>query len=459
MAKQGITTGTTPDDGNGDNLLAGAVKINSNFDEVYGKVGDGTNLYVGIVSSLVAGTNVSISTSFGQVTISADDQQVGVSTYSDISGIATSAGIATEAVNAGIATYATTAGVSTSVSGNLGIGVTGTDVNIAGLVTATQFSGNISGTAATFTTAALSGLGTFAIGAYSVGIVTALNGLSGNVSGTAATFTGAVRSGSAGFTIDTVYDSWFTGGPGQLLIDSNGEGNDDDIFIIRSSPRNTGGGSNMKTFCVDSESDLYLYSHKTNGSYSYQGKKFVVLGGSANPYSASNNNFSPVVINCGVTSVTFDLEGHIGIGTTRPTSTVGSGNTVKVATGIVTAYQYYGDLSPACAGRWILGADGTDHYTFSGPGLGSSTTNDPTLYLQRGRKYAFSNQSGGHPFRLQSTANGSTGTQWNVGVTNNDAADGTDLLFEVPFGAPNTLYYQCTSHANMGGSIVIYPNI
>ena len=32
MAKQGITTGTTPDDGNGDNLLAGAVKINSNFD-------------------------------------------------------------------------------------------------------------------------------------------------------------------------------------------------------------------------------------------------------------------------------------------------------------------------------------------------------------------------------------------------------------------------------------------
>ena len=32
MAKQGITTGTTPNDGTGDTLLAGAVKINSNFD-------------------------------------------------------------------------------------------------------------------------------------------------------------------------------------------------------------------------------------------------------------------------------------------------------------------------------------------------------------------------------------------------------------------------------------------
>ena len=31
MAKQGITTGTSPNDGTGDTLLAGAVKINDNF--------------------------------------------------------------------------------------------------------------------------------------------------------------------------------------------------------------------------------------------------------------------------------------------------------------------------------------------------------------------------------------------------------------------------------------------
>ena len=44
MAKLGISTGTTPNDGTGDSLLDGAVKVNSNFDEVYGKIGDGTNL-------------------------------------------------------------------------------------------------------------------------------------------------------------------------------------------------------------------------------------------------------------------------------------------------------------------------------------------------------------------------------------------------------------------------------
>ena len=44
MAKQGITTGTTPNDGTGDTLLAGAVKINSNFDELYNYFGNGSNL-------------------------------------------------------------------------------------------------------------------------------------------------------------------------------------------------------------------------------------------------------------------------------------------------------------------------------------------------------------------------------------------------------------------------------
>ena len=102
MALQGITTGTAPNDGTGDSLLAGAIKVNANFDEVYGKLGNGSNLYVGIVSTLVAGTNISITTSFGQVTVSADDQEVGIATYADMAGIATAAGIATEAVNCGL---------------------------------------------------------------------------------------------------------------------------------------------------------------------------------------------------------------------------------------------------------------------------------------------------------------------------------------------------------------------
>ena len=125
--------------------------------------------------------------------------------------------------------------------------------------------------------------------------------------------------------------------------------------------------------------------------------------------------------------------------------------TGHVDSGIVT---YRGDSSYAAAGRWVLGASGSDHYTFTGPGLGHSTLNDPTLYLMRGQTYMFENKMGAHPFRIQSTSNGSAGTQWNVGVTNNDVSNGV-LIFEVPFVCPNTLYYQCTSHANMGGVLNI----
>lgn len=39
MAYQGIGTGTTPNDNTGDSLLTGAIKINSNFKEIYNALG------------------------------------------------------------------------------------------------------------------------------------------------------------------------------------------------------------------------------------------------------------------------------------------------------------------------------------------------------------------------------------------------------------------------------------
>jgi hypothetical protein len=98
---------------------------------------------------------------------------------------------------------------------------------------------------------------------------------------------------------------------------------------------------------------------------------------------------------------------------------------------------------------WTLGADGSSHYTFTGPGL-TGTENDPTLYLTRGETYRFVNEMGAHPFRIQSDPNGSTGTQYNDGVTNNDVSNGT-LIIDVQFDAPSRIYYQCTAHPNMGG--------
>jgi len=130
-----------------------------------------------------------------------------------------------------------------------------------------------------------------------------------------------------------------------------------------------------------------------------------------------------------------------------------------VVTGILTATSFSGDGSTLTGVEsyptWTLGDNASTDYTFTGIGF-TVTTNDPVLYLARGQKYAFNNQSGGsHPFEIRVSDGG---TAYNHGVTDNGAATGT-IVFEVPFNAPNTLYYQCTSHSGMGNTIRIYPDL
>ena len=105
--------------------------------------------------------------------------------------------------------------------------------------------------------------------------------------------------------------------------------------------------------------------------------------------------------------------------------------------------------------RYVLGANGTSDYTFTGPGL-SGAVNDPTLTLSRGHTYIFENRSGGHPFYIKtSIANGGTQDAYNTGVTNNGGGNGTEIIFTVPHDAPDLLYYQCSSHSSMAGQLKI----
>ena len=122
--------------------------------------------------------------------------------------------------------------------------------------------------------------------------------------------------------------------------------------------------------------------------------------------------------------------------------------------GVVTGATYHGDASNIISARWVLGANGSDDYTFTGPG-GLDATRDPVIYLARGSSYEFVNNMGAHPFQIQ-TNNG--GSAFTTGVTNNGASNGT-VRFDVPFDAGNLLWYQCTSHAGMAGTIVVYPNL
>ena len=116
---------------------------------------------------------------------------------------------------------------------------------------------------------------------------------------------------------------------------------------------------------------------------------------------------------------------------------------------------------PSSTPTWTLGANGASDYTFTGPGV-SAGSQDPTIYLVRGQSYKFENRSGGHPFRIQYQFQNTGGTAYTDGITISDggaassgADNNEDLLWDVRFDAPDVLYYQCTSHQNMSGKIVI----
>ena len=136
-------------------------------------------------------------------------------------------------------------------------------------------------------------------------------------------------------------------------------------------------------------------------------------------------------------------------------------NTGAVVTGILTATSFSGDGS-ALTGiavtassnfqvTWDVTANGSSAYRFAGPGNDASDDN-PDLYLVRGQRYRFTNNSGGsHPFQIRSSAGGSA---YSTGVTNNGASSG-NIDFNVQHDAPARLYYQCTSHSGMVGNIYI----
>lgn len=126
-------------------------------------------------------------------------------------------------------------------------------------------------------------------------------------------------------------------------------------------------------------------------------------------------------------------------------------NTSDADKPVSTAQQTALDLK-ANVIEWTLTADGTDHYIFAGPGFAGTET-DPTIYVMRGHTYKFTNNMNAHPFRIQSTQ-GTSGTVYGDGITNNAVSNGT-LTWEVRMDAPGTLYYQCTAHANMNGTITV----
>jgi len=667
MAKLGISTGTSPNDGTGDSLLGGAVKINSNFDEVYGKLGDGTTLFVGIVSSIAVDGALSISTSFGAptitgtantavvnarqiysagiVTFAGDASITGVNTFSsagyDVAGIVTAqqvslydsatvagittidsyginitgvgtfsniavrgniensvgvhsvfidqTGIAATAANItgtatiGIASVTTShvttanlttaninSGIITSAVVGSGVSIYGWGIDASGIVTATSFTGPVTGTATT-ATLAVNAQGLTGSPNINCGIITGTNlhatgGSGANISGVGQLYingrtnglniigvttglsvsgvtTVGIVTGATSIQVTDVYSNFLYGDGSSLTgiavtdnITTSGIATFADAINVTTTGVSTFSG--VVQVGVATITDLTISGFATATTFNGQldsgigtiTKAFIGAGvtidqknidagqtGIITAATFSGNLTGTPTLGTGVTVTAFGVEvlgvtssttfkgnavvgvatittGTITTGTvtnltgttatigavtinnsginnsgistattlnattfTATTSAVGSAVT-STSTGIVVGAgkSYTGDSSRVVSGRWILGANGTSDYTFTGVGF-TATENDPDLYLARGNTYQFVNASGGHPFRIQSTQNGSTGAAYGSGVINNDGGNGSTITFEVPFNAPDTLYYQCTAHTGMGGTMFIYP--
>ncbi len=197
--------------------------------------------------------------------------------------------------------------------------------------------------------------------------------------------------------------------------------------------------------------DDILDTHQFTGSILISGSLVDsnIVSGSAQISSDISGSFSLSRLPAGTISGSGQLPSGIISGSGQLPSGTISGSVQVISVLPSGTISGSGQLDSS----WVLGASGTDHYTFTGPGL-TGAESDPALYLTRGEQYRFINKMGAHPFRIQSDHYGATGTAYNDGVTNNDVQDGV-LVWDVQFDAPSVVFYQCTSHPNMGGPIYI----
>jgi len=149
----------------------------------------------------------------------------------------------------------------------------------------------------------------------------------------------------------------------------------------------------------------------------------------------------------------------IGIGTTDPAYPLdvnGIVNAISFRAGGVISNFTITVSNPGLGNRYYI--DGARHATDYG---------QHTITLYRGATYRFDqsdSSNNSHPFRLSTTNNGThaSGSQYTDGWTTtpsglsyNPGNSGAFGQFVVPIDAPSTLYYYCSSHSGMGGTINI----
>ena len=397
MPKQAIGVGSVANDGTGDNLRSGAIKINDNFTELYASIGDGTNSQINIQGAqdgepLIWNASGSRYEP-GELSVARMLENFDTNGFKIVS--SSSRNIIIEAEGSGDILF--------NAGGSSNVYIDGVDGNLKWEgAYATESDLPLASTHhGMFAHVHETGSGYFAHGGNWIKLIDEEKPLSSlsNVS---------TATPSIGNVLKWSGTAWAP------AIETGG---------------GAGGGDGFSVIASDAGSATATQAEDT---VTIQGSTYVST-------SVANK------------VLTISYTGPIGSATLSGLSDV---DETSFADPIAAGTMLYHDGSDWVANAgpvitWALASAGTSAYTFSGPGF-TGSVQDPVLYLYRGFTYHFINGTGvSHPFQIR-VSNG--GTAYTDGISGSSTGTTT---FVVPMDAPSTLYYQCTIHSSMGNTINI----
>lgn len=425
MTRQLINTGTLPNDGQGDSLRDAGVKLNSNFNEVYTALGNGTTLTV-VQNNLFNATG-------------ANKIAFLYNALSDLPNASTYHGMFAHVHTEGAAYYAHAGNWVKLLDTNKSIDLL-SDVD-------TSSAAPTNGQALVWDAGGSKWKPGTVSGGGGGGGVTLFTGLTDTPSSFSGYANGFLRVNTAAdgielvtsFGIDTLTDvDTTTSAPtaGQVLKWSGTK--------WQPAADSTAGGGASDASTLDGLDSTYFLNYNNLNNKPTIATAFSGLTDTPANFSGAAGRF--VKVNAGGTALEFVTSSAASTAFNDLTDVTTSG----AAQGDVVYYNGTAwVLQNGPVTRWNLGTNGAQDYTFSGPGF-PTTTNDPVLYLSRGQTYVFVNGGGStHPFAIR-VSNG--GSAYSSGVSGSQS--GTQV-FTVPMNAPSTLYYQCTAHSGMGNTINI----
>ena len=536
MTKQTINRGSAANDGTGDNLRAGAAKVNENFNELYNVLGDGTTLLSG---NYITDASTSVLTN---KTINGPDNTITNIPSSALASLPnTKLDNSTITITGDTGSHAVDLGDTLTVQGSNGIAttVTADQVSIAidGTVltedsTDTLTNKTISGSTNTLTSIANASLANSTV-SYG-GVQLSLGGVDATPAFDLADATNYPTSSLSG----TITNAQLAGSIENAKLTNNKITIVDQVAATQDINLGTNleivGGTGITTAAAPNKITINV-SGVDNTSLVNDGVTIgnteVVLGGTLSTTANFNLTGTSSISGTGTTDLTgagskirFDFAGYGSLPATatyvgmyaydstgnRPYYSTGSGwvrildenssvsthtdvNMSGIADGYVLSWSssqgrfnvgapaggsvainditdvsvsspqqghtlvYTGsnwEVAQTPVSQFVVTNSGSSAYRFDGAGFPAGTSGDnPDLHIKKGQTYYFRNTSSGHPFEIRSSAGGSA---YNTGVTNNNASGSSGvIIFHVPFDAPATLYYQCSSHAAMVGTINI----